>query len=121
MLLLLDTDTLLELEGKGLFETAAVGVGPTETEGEIAGVFVFDAAADPLTEMNALLDAAALSDDIGVVLCVGATDGEFDITLVDDCVFRALTDMLGDCDGTDEGDTETDRLDESEIIALGDG
>ena len=146
----IDTDTLPELDGKGLFEPAVVNVGPTETVGEIAavlvfdadvepltegllltdptelldstgvglcvggtdgenaGVFVFDAAAEPLVEITALTDGFGLLDSTGVALCVGPTDGEFEIALVDEGVFKALTDTLGDCDGSDEGDTEPD-------------
>jgi hypothetical protein len=107
-MLLLETDTLAELDSKGLVETSDVGVGSTETVGEIAAVLVFDADVDPLTEGLLLTDPTELLDSTGVALCVGATDGEFEIALVDDCVSNALTDTLGDCDGSDEGDTEPD-------------
>jgi len=99
---------LPELEYKGLFETADVNVAPTETEEEIAGVFVFDVSADTLTEGVTLIDVLGLIEGIGVALVVAPIDGEFEIALDGDNVFSALTDVLEDRDGDDDDEMETD-------------
>jgi len=117
----LDTDVLPEPDCKGLFDTSDVSVGPTETEGEIYGVFVFDLRDDTLIEADALIDVLGLSDGIGDALCVGPIDGEFEFALDGDNEKSALLEALEEGDGSGDIDTETDILGESETLAVVDG
>ena len=117
----LDTDVLPEPDCKGLFDTSDVSVGPTEPEGEITGVSVFDLRADTLIEADALIDVLGLGDGIDDALCDGPIDGEFEFTLDGDNEKSALTEALEEGDGNGDIDTETDTLGKSETRAVADG
>ena len=117
----LDTDVLPEPDCKGLFDTSDVSVGPTETEGEIGGVCVFELMEVTLIEADALIDVLGLGDGIGDALCVGPIDGEFEFALDGDKEKCALPEALEEGDGSGDIDTETDILGESETLAVADG
>ena len=117
----LDTDVLPEPDCKGLFDTSDVSVGPTEPEGEITGVSVFDLRADTLIEAGALIDVLGLGDGIDDALCDGPIDGEFEFVLDGDKEKCALTEALEEGDGNGDIDTETHILDESDTLAVADG
>jgi len=117
----LEIDVLPEPDCKGLFDTSDVSVGPTEPEGEITGVCVFDLRADTLIEADALIDMLGLGDDSADALCDEPIDGEFEFALDGDNEKSALPEPLEEGDGNGDIDTETDILGESETLAVADG